>query len=114
MRDQLKSYPLDAVYVNDDADVDKFLLDPAVDYSKRPPKPSVRRSSSSRIRYRAETSRASLVARLGAGIGADVTDFKIEGGMVECISPKFGGALDHDVRAQAGRLRHRDGSPERV
>ncbi len=34
-----------------------------------------------------------LMVRLGAGIVADVTDFKIEGGSVACTSPKLGGAL---------------------
>ncbi|MBV8149865.1 MAG: electron transfer flavoprotein subunit alpha/FixB family protein, partial [Candidatus Eremiobacteraeota bacterium] len=28
-----------------------------------------------------------------AGIGADVTDFKVDNGAIECVSPKMGGAL---------------------
>jgi electron transfer flavoprotein alpha subunit len=32
LAETLKTYPLDVVHVNDDADVEKFLLDPIVDY----------------------------------------------------------------------------------
>jgi electron transfer flavoprotein alpha subunit len=93
LAEQLKSYPLDVVYVNDDPDVDKFLLDPAVDYVEAAAKaagPSLILIPNT-LSGRDVAGR--LVARLGAGIGADVTDFKIEGGVVECISPKLGGAL---------------------
>ena len=114
LADQLKSYPLDAVYVNDDADVERFLLDPAVDYVEAAAKAAGPSLILIPNTLSGRDVAGKLVARLGAGIGADVTDFKIEGGMVECISPKLGGALDHDVRAQTGGLRHRDGSPERI
>jgi electron transfer flavoprotein alpha subunit len=90
---QLASYPLDVVHVNDDADVAKFLLDPAVDYVEAAAKaagPSLILIPNT-LSGRDVAGR--LVARLGAGIGADVTDFKIEGGTVECISPKMGGAV---------------------
>lgn len=92
LAETLKSYPLDVVHVNDDADVDGFLLDPIVDYVEAAAKaigPSLilipNTLSGKDIAGR-------VLARLHAGLAADVTDFKIEGGKVECVSPKMGGA----------------------
>jgi len=93
LAEQLKSYPLDTIHVNDDPDVEKFLLDPAVDYveaAARAAGPSLLLIPNT-LSGRDVAGR--LLARLGAGICADVTDFKIEGGIVEGISPKMGGAL---------------------
>jgi electron transfer flavoprotein alpha subunit len=93
LAESLKAYPLDAIHVNDDADVEKFLLDPAVDYLEAAAKavgPSLILIPNT-LSGRDVAGR--LVARLGAGIAADVTDFKIEGGRIEAISPKLGGAL---------------------
>ena len=45
------------------------------------------------------------MVRLGAGIVADVVDIRVEDGAVVCVSPKLGGALDHDVRVAPARLR---------
>ncbi|MBV8155021.1 MAG: electron transfer flavoprotein subunit alpha/FixB family protein [Candidatus Eremiobacteraeota bacterium] len=93
LAEQLKNYPLDTIYVNDDADVDKFLLDPVVDYVEAAAKaagPSLILIPNT-LAGRDVAGR--LVARLGAGIGADVTDFHIENGVVTCVSPKMGGAL---------------------
>jgi electron transfer flavoprotein alpha subunit len=92
LANQLKSYPLDVVYVNEDGDVDTFLLDPAVDYVEAAAKaagPSLILIPNT-LSGRDVAGR--LVARLGAGIGADVTEFRIENGAVECVSPKMGGA----------------------
>lgn len=93
LADQLKRYPLDAVHVGDDADVDKFLLDPAVDYVE-----AVARALGPALILIPNTLSGRdlagrLVARLGAGIGADVTEFSVRDGTVECVSPKMGGAL---------------------
>jgi electron transfer flavoprotein alpha subunit len=93
LAEQLKSYPLDTIYVNDDADVEKFLLDPAVDYVEAAAKAAGPSLILIPNTLSGRDVAGKLVARLGAGIGADVTDFKIEGGTVECISPKMGGAL---------------------
>jgi electron transfer flavoprotein alpha subunit len=93
LADQLKSYPLDAIHVSDDADVDGFLLDPVVDYLEAAAKqigPSLVLIPNT---LSGRDVAGKLLARLGAGIGADVTDFKIEGGRIECVSPKMGGAL---------------------
>jgi electron transfer flavoprotein alpha subunit len=89
----LAAYPLDAIHVNDDPEVGKFLLDPAVDYLEAAAKavgPALILIPNS-LSGRDVAGR--LLARLGAGIAADVTEFKIEGGTVECVSPKLGGAL---------------------
>ena len=43
-----------------------------------------------------------FVARLGAGIVADVADFRIEGAEVDCISPKLGGAIVTDCALRPG------------
>jgi electron transfer flavoprotein alpha subunit len=91
--EQLKNYPLDVVFVNDDADVDTFLLDPAVDYAEA----AARISGPSLVLIPNTLSgrdlAGRLVGRLEAGIGADVTEFRVENGTVECVSPKMGGAL---------------------
>lgn len=90
---QLAAYPLDVVHCSEDADVDRYLLDPVVDYLDafaRKLGPSLLLVPNT-LSGRDVAGR--LVARLGAGLGADVTEFKISGGAVECVSPKMGGAL---------------------
>jgi electron transfer flavoprotein alpha subunit len=93
LAEQLKAYPLDVVHFNEDPDVEKFLLDPVVDYLEA----AARAAGPSLILIPNTLSgrdvAGRLVARLGAGIAADVTDFKVENGAVECVSPKMGGAL---------------------
>ncbi|HEU5479500.1 MAG TPA: electron transfer flavoprotein subunit alpha/FixB family protein, partial [Candidatus Tumulicola sp.] len=93
LADQLKAYPLDTIHVNDDSDVDKFLLDPVVDYLE-----AVARATGPALVLVPNTLSGRdvagrLVARLGAGLGADVTDFTVANGSVECVSPKMGGAV---------------------
>ena len=92
LADKLKTYPLDVVHVNDDADVDGFLLDPVIDYLEAAAKavgPALVLVPNT-LTGRDVAGR--LVARLNAGIGADVTDFIIEDGTVACVSPKMGGS----------------------
>ncbi len=93
LAEQVKTYPLNGVYVNDDPDLDTYLLDPAVDYVEA----AARAIGPSLILIPNTLSgrdlAGRLAARLGAGIGADVTEFKIENGTVACVSPKMGGAL---------------------
>ncbi|HEY5341573.1 MAG TPA: electron transfer flavoprotein subunit alpha/FixB family protein, partial [Candidatus Aquilonibacter sp.] len=98
----LKTYPLDAVHVNDDADVDGFLLDPIVDYVE-----SAARAIGPSLILIANTLTGKdvagrVMARLGAGICADATDFKIEDGKVEAIMPKMGGAAITTCALRAG------------
>jgi electron transfer flavoprotein alpha subunit len=90
---ELKAYPLDAVYLNEDPDVDAFVLDPIVDYLEAAAKlagPSLVLIPNS-LSGRDVAGR--LLVRLDAGITADVVEFKIENGAVACVSPKLGGAL---------------------
>lgn len=93
LAEQLKGYPLDAVYLNDDRDVDAYLLDPIVDYLQAAAAiagPSLILIPNT-LSGRDVAGR--LVARLGAGIVADVVEITVEAGAVACVSPKLGGAL---------------------
>jgi electron transfer flavoprotein alpha subunit len=91
--EQLKAYPLDAIHVAEDPDVDAFLVDPMVDYLEAAaravgpalilvPYTMTGRDVGSR-----------LAARLEAGQNADVVDVIVDGGRVGCVSPKLGGTL---------------------
>jgi len=96
LADELKSYPLDAVYVSDDSAVDQFLLEPVVDYLEAAAKtigPSLILIPNT-LSGRDVAGR--LIVRLGAGIVADVVEVNVEDGAVLCISPKLGGALVTD------------------
>jgi electron transfer flavoprotein alpha subunit len=93
LADRLKAYPLDGIYVNDDPDVDRFLLDPAVEYLDAAAKlvgPALILIPNT-LSGRDIAGR--IMVRLEAGITADVIDFKVEDGAVACVSPKLGGAL---------------------
>jgi electron transfer flavoprotein alpha subunit len=102
LAEQLKTYPLDVVHYNDDAQVDGFLLDPIVDYVE-----AAARAIGPSLVLVANTLTGKdvagrLVARLRAGMCADATDFKIEGGKVEAIMPKMGGAAITTCALRAG------------
>lgn len=91
LAETLKSYPLDAIHIADDADVDAYLIDPAIDYVEalaRATGPSLILVPNTMF-GRDVASR--LVARLDAGMAADVTGFEIENGRVACVAPKLGG-----------------------
>jgi electron transfer flavoprotein alpha subunit len=102
LAEQLKTYPLDVVHVNDDADVDGFLLDPVIDYIE-----AAARAIGPSLVLVANTLTGKdvagrLVARLSAGICADATDFKIENGAVEAVMPKMGGAAITTCKLRSG------------
>jgi electron transfer flavoprotein alpha subunit len=102
LAETLKTYPLDAVHVNDDADVDAFLLDPLVDYVEAAAKaigPSLVLVANT---LTGKDVAGRLVGRLNAGICADATDFKIEGGKIVAVMPKFGGAAITQCELLAG------------
>jgi electron transfer flavoprotein alpha subunit len=87
----LKSYPLDAIHVAEDPDVDAFLIDPAVDYLEavaRETGPAVILVPNTMI---GRDAGSRVAARLGAGLTADVTEIRVEGGRVASVSPKLGG-----------------------
>ncbi|MDP9110301.1 MAG: electron transfer flavoprotein subunit alpha/FixB family protein [Candidatus Eremiobacteraeota bacterium] len=91
--EQLKTYPLDSIHVSEDGDVDKFLLDPTVDYME-----AVAKSTGSALIIVPNTMLGRdvggrLMARLDAGFNADVTDMKVEGGKLSITAPKLGGAF---------------------
>ena len=89
----LAAYPLDAVYVSEDADVDAFLLDPVVDYLESAAKtlgPSAILVPNTMF---GRDVAGRIAARLRCGYVADVTDIAFEGGAIICTSPKLGGAV---------------------
>lgn len=90
---RLAAYPVDTVHVSEDPDVDAFLLDPVVDYVE-----AVARAAGPSLILVANTLSGRdiagrLLARLNAGVAADVTEFAVANGTVACTSPKMGGAL---------------------
>jgi electron transfer flavoprotein alpha subunit len=93
LAETLATYPLDVVHVAEDPDVDAFLIDPTIAYveaTARAIGPSVVLVPNTMF-GRDVASR--LVARLDAGMVADVTDFAVENGRVACVAPKLGGAI---------------------
>jgi electron transfer flavoprotein alpha subunit len=93
LAEEIKQYPVDTVYVNDDAAVDGFLLDPVVDYLEA----AVRAVGPSLVLIPNTLSgrdvAGRLMVRLAAGIVADVVDVTIDEGALVCVSPKLGGVL---------------------
>ena len=93
LAEALKSYPLDTIYVTDDADADTFLLDPAVDYLQA----AVESAGPSLVLIPNTLSgrdvAGRLMVRLRSGIVADVVEIRVEGDAVVCVSPKLGGVL---------------------
>ncbi|MFZ0032514.1 MAG: electron transfer flavoprotein subunit alpha/FixB family protein [Candidatus Cybelea sp.] len=93
LAEQLKAYPLDTIYLNEDPDVDAFLLDPVVDYLHAAAElagPSLILIPNT-LSGRDVAGR--LVVRLSAGIVADIVEIRVDDGAVVCVSPKLGGAL---------------------
>ncbi|MDP9017612.1 MAG: electron transfer flavoprotein subunit alpha/FixB family protein [Candidatus Eremiobacteraeota bacterium] len=91
--EQLKQYPLDTIHVSEDGDVDKYLLDPTIDYME-----AVAKAAGSALIIVPNTMlgrdvAGRLMARLDAGFNADVTDMKVESGKLVITAPKLGGAF---------------------
>ncbi|MBV8149591.1 MAG: electron transfer flavoprotein subunit alpha/FixB family protein, partial [Candidatus Eremiobacteraeota bacterium] len=80
LAEQLKTYPLDVIFVNEDGDADKYLLDPVVDYVEAAAKSAGPSLVLIPNTLSGRDLAGRLVARLNAGIGADVTDFKVDNG----------------------------------
>jgi electron transfer flavoprotein alpha subunit len=93
LAEQLRSYPLDLIYANEDPAVDGFLLDPVVDYLEAAAKevgPALMLIPNT---LSGRDIAGKLMVRLKAGIVADIVDLKVEGDAVVCVSPKLGGAI---------------------
>ena len=91
LAETLKGYPLDVIHVNEDPDVDRYLLDPAIDYLE-----TVAKSVGPAVILIPNTLQGRdiagrIAARLGAGLTSDVTGIALEGGKIGSISPKLGG-----------------------
>jgi electron transfer flavoprotein alpha subunit len=89
--EQLKGSPVDAIHVSEDPDVDKFLVDPQVDYLEAVAKAAGPALILVPNTMAGRDAGSRLAARLGAGMTSDITDIQIEGGAVRCVSPKLGG-----------------------
>lgn len=90
--EQLQKYPLDGIHQSEDGDIDTFLIDPQIDYLEQLAKsvgPSVVLMPHT-MHGRDIASR--IAARLESGVIADVTAFTFDGGKVQCVAPKLGGA----------------------
>jgi electron transfer flavoprotein alpha subunit len=93
LAEQLKAYPVDAICVDEDQDVDAFLVDPVVDHLEAVAKkvgPSLVLIPNT---LSGRDIAGKLLVRLRAGIVADVVDLQVEGDAVVCVSPKLGGAI---------------------
>lgn len=92
LADQLTKYPLDTVHVSEDADVDKYLLDPVVDYLE-----AVAASTGPSLVLVPNTMQGRdvagrIAARLNAGLTSDVTQFDLSGGKAVGVGPKLQGS----------------------
>jgi electron transfer flavoprotein alpha subunit len=89
---QLKNYPLDTIYVSEDADVDKYLLDPVVDYVE-----AVAKTAGPALLLFPNTMlgrdvAGRIAARLDAGLNSDITEIRVEGGKAVVGGPKLQGS----------------------
>ena len=88
----LQNHPLDKIFHTEDADVDKFLLDPVVDYLEAAAKltgPAVILVPNTML---GRDVAGRIAARLDAGLASDVTELRVENGRVQCIAPKLQGS----------------------
>ena len=92
LAEQLKKYPLDTIHVSEDGDVDKYLLDPVVDYLE-----AVAKSTGPALILVPNTMQGRdvagrIAARLNAGLTSDVTQFNLDGGKAVSVGPKLQGS----------------------
>jgi len=89
--DAVKAYPVDAIHISEDTEIDAFLVDPQVDYLE-----AVARAAGPALVLVPNTmagrdAGSRLAARLGAGLTSDIVDLSVDSGKVNCVSPKLGG-----------------------
>jgi electron transfer flavoprotein alpha subunit len=89
---QLQNHPLDKIFHTDDADVDKFLLDPVVDYLEAAAKLTGPAAILVPNTMLGRDVAGRIAARLDAGLASDVTELRVENGRVQCIAPKLQGS----------------------
>ncbi len=91
--EQLKSTPLDAIYVGEDVPAEKFHSDPAADALER----LLKESGSALLLSPSTNGGKDMAARMGvrfrAGVITDATDIAVKDGAVVVQSPKFGGSV---------------------
>lgn len=92
LAEQLKNYPLDTIHVTEDGDVDKYLLDPVVDYLE-----AVAKSAGPAFILLPNTMlgrdvAGRIAARLDAGMNSDVTEIHVDGGKAVSSGPKLQGS----------------------
>lgn len=90
--DQLKNYPLDVIHTTEDGEVDKFLLDPTIDYLE-----AVAKSAGPALILLPNTMlgrdvAGRIAARLNAGLNSDVTEIHVDGGKAVSAGPKLQGS----------------------
>jgi electron transfer flavoprotein alpha subunit len=90
--EQLQRYPLDVIHVSEDADVEKYLLDPMIDYLE-----AVARTTGPALILLPNTMlgrdvAGRIAARLDAGLNSDVTEIRIDSGKAVSAGPKLQGS----------------------
>lgn len=99
---QLQNHPLNKIHHTDDPDVDKYLLDPFVDYLEAVAKsagPSVILVPNTML---GRDVAGRIAARLNAGLASDVTELRVENGRVQCVAPKLQGSTITTCAFKAG------------
>ena len=92
LAEQLKNYPLDVIHLSEDGEVDKYLLDPTIDYLE-----AVAKSTGPALVLLPNTMlgrdvAGRIAARLNAGLNSDVTEIRVEGGKAINAGPKLQGS----------------------
>jgi electron transfer flavoprotein alpha subunit len=99
---QLQNHPLDTICYTADPDVDKFLLDPVVDYLEAAAKTTGPAAILVPNTMLGRDIAGRIAARLDAGLASDATDLRVENGRVQCIAPKLQGSVITTCAFKAG------------
>lgn len=99
---QLQNHPLDTIYYTTDPDVDKYLLDPVVDYLEAAAKKIGPAAILIPNTMLGRDVAGRIAARLNAGLASDVTGLRVENGRVLCIAPKLQGTVITTCAFKAG------------
>ncbi len=91
-RRSCRAYPLDTIYVTEDGDVDKYFLDPIVDYIEAVAKLTGPALVLVPNTMEGRDVAGRVAARLNAGLNSDVTAFDLNGGKAVAVGPKLQGS----------------------